>query len=353
MTHQHHSSVYISQHRFLHVQASLLVNLHRIEFYLVLLLAVVVAASAGAQQSMRLLESQMIWDAAPHNAFTDLVRYKDRWFCVFREGQGHVSPDGALRIITSSDGAHWQSAAVIRSEDSDLRDAKITITPDNKLMLSGAAAMHDKTTKSHQSLAWFSEDGHNWSHQHEIGQHNYWLWRVTWHNGLALGMGYSCRGPDRSVRLYESLDGKNYQMTNASVCDDGVGNESSTVFDGDTAYCLLRRDDAPNEGLLGVALPPYRQWRWQSVGSRVGGPHMILLPDGRLVAAVRLYDGRVRTSLCWIDKQSGTLTEALALPSGGDTSYPGLVLHDNMLWVSYYSTHEGRSKIYLAKVKIE
>jgi len=80
---------------------------------------------------------------------------------------------------------------------------------------------------------------------------------------------------------------------------------------------------------------------------------MLELPDGRLVAAVRLYDGRTRTGLCWVDPKAGTLTEFLTLPSGGDTSYPGLVWEDNLLWVSYYASHEGKTSIYLAKVKID
>ena len=85
---------------------------------------------------------------------------------------------------------------------------------------------------------------------------------------------------------------------------------------------------------------------------RIGGPHMILLPDGRIVAGVRLYDGRVRTSLCWLDRRAGQLTEFLTLPSGGDSSYPGLVWHEGLLWVSYYSSHEGKTSIYLAKVRL-
>ena len=32
-----------------------------------------------------LLESRKIWDAAPHNAFTDLIWFKDAWYCCFRE----------------------------------------------------------------------------------------------------------------------------------------------------------------------------------------------------------------------------------------------------------------------------
>ena len=79
---------------------------------------------------------------------------------------------------------------------------------------------------------------------------------------------------------------------------------------------------------------------------------MIRLPDGRLVAGVRLLDKRARTSLCWVDPAAGTLTEFLALPSGGDTSYPGLVLHEGVIWVSYYSSHEGKTSVYLAKVHL-
>ena len=45
------------------------------------------------------------------------------------------------------------------------------------------------------------------------------------------------------------------------------------------------------------------------------------------------------------------LTEFLKLPSGGDTSYAGLEWHKGLLWVSYYSSHEGKTSIYLAKVK--
>ena len=120
----------------------------------------------------------------------------------------------------------------------------------------------------------------------------------------------------------------------------------------DTCYCLLRRDGRPNTAFLGTSKPPYAEWRWKDLRKPIGGPHMIHLPDGRFVAAVRLYDGGARTSLCWIDPQAGALTEFLKLLSKGDTSYAGLVWHEGLLWVSYYSSHEGKTSIYLAKVKL-
>ena len=55
----------------------------------------------------------------------------------------------------------------------------------------------------------------------------------------------------------------------------------------------------------------------------------------------------------WVSPKTGRLRECLTLPSGGDTSYAGLVWHDGLLWVSYYSSHEEKTAIYLAKVKVQ
>ena len=309
----------------------------------------VVAAMA---QPATLVEVRRIWDAAEHNAFTDLIRFNDRWFCVFREGAGHVSPDGALRVIHSQDGQHWESAALITSEHADLRDAKITATPDGRLMLAGAESLHDKSSHSHQSVAWFSDDGFQWSEAVEIGDRDDWLWRVTWHDAVAYSVGYAVGKQNRRVRLYHSPDGRRFETLVSTLFDEGYPNETSIVFDDQTAYCLLRRDGSSNTGLIGTASPPYTDWQWRDLGVRIGGPHMLRLSDGRWLAAVRLYDRPVRTSLCWLDPEAGQLTEFLALPSGGDTSYAGLVEHDGLLWVSYYSSHEGKTSIYLAKVQL-
>jgi hypothetical protein len=301
---------------------------------------------------MRLIKARRIWDKAPHNAFTDLIRYENRWFCVFREGNTHISPDGALRVITSTDGENWNSAALIASPNSDLRDPKLTINPDGQLMLSAAEALHDKSKHSHQSLVWFSKNGCSWSEKQSIGDHNFWLWRLTWHKGRAYAIGYSC-SDDKLIKLYCSDDGKQFVPIVSRLFNLGNPNESSFVFSGDTAYCLLRRDGKPNTGLVGISEPPYTNWEWKDLGIRLGGPHMLLLPGGGLVAAVRLYDGAIRTSLCSIEPEKAKLTEILKLPSGGDTSYAGLSLCDGLLWVSYYSSHEGKTAIYLAEVEID
>lgn len=326
-----------------------------------------VAGMEAGTSEPRMLDVRRIWDQAPHNAFTDLIRIEDRWLCVFREGKGHVSPDGAIRVLASKDGEAWSSAARLALTNADLRDAKICRMPDGRLMLVAAGAMHPPSEVRHRSMVWTSRDGTAWEGPVVVADPNQWLWRVTWHRGRAYGVGYDTAG-ERFVRLYSSADGRQFTALVPSLLDQEYPNESALVFlPDDRALCLLRRDGRPGHGLLGVSAPPYTAWEWKDVGMKIGGPALLRLPDGRLVAGVRLYDGKVRTSLGWVNAETGRMREFLSLPSGGDCSYPGLVWEEpgsaadlaaspapvrprGRLWVSYYSSHEGKTGIYLARV---
>src|SRR4026208_988684 len=151
------------------------------------LLVILFATSAFGE----IVGVQKIWDTAAHNAFTDLTRFNDRWFCVFREGKAHVSPDGAIRVLTSLDGTKWSSAARLTSTNADLRDPKITITAKNELMLTAAGALLPPTKYNHQTYVWFSAQGTNWSAPVPIGDPDMWLWRVTWHQAAPYSAGFS------------------------------------------------------------------------------------------------------------------------------------------------------------------
>ena len=299
-----------------------------------------------------LVRSRRIWNQGRHNAFTDLVRFKNQWVCVFREGAAHVSPDGSLRVIVSEDAKEWKSAALITMADHDLRDAKISVTPKGELMLVGAGAKNGRDPYHHQTFAWFSADGRKWSKAHPIGDRNSWLWRVTWNKKMAYGFGYETSGEGHELRFFQSSDGRTFKRIIDNAFPKGYPNETQIVFTPDQkAICLLRRDASDPTAQLGTASPPYTQWKWQDLGVRVGGPSLMRLNDGRLMAIVRLYDGGARTSLCEIDATGPKLIERLRFPSGGDTSYAGMVWQNDLLWVSYYSSHEGRTMIYFAQVR--
>src|SRR5258705_5832102 len=193
---------------------------------LALIFGLIVGAVASSGE---ILSVQKIWDAAPHNAFTDLTRFNDRWFCVFREGKGHVSPDGAIRVLTSLDGANWTSAARLTSTNADLRDPKVTITAKNELMLSAAGALHPPTKHNHQTFVWFSPQGSNWSTPVPIGDPDMWLWRITWQGGVAYSVGYDTTG-ESFVRLYSSRDGRTFKALVPKLFEEGYPNETSIIF---------------------------------------------------------------------------------------------------------------------------
>ncbi len=177
-----------------------------------------------------------------------------------------------------------------------------------------------------------------------------WLWRTEWHKGIAYNFGAN-RLRDNYLQLYRSLDGVNFEKHGPRYLEGESSNETAVVFSkNDTCYVLLRHGPT---SMVGVAQPPYDKFTWKALPVHTGGPEMIMLPNGQLLATVRLYDDGEYTAVCFIDPEAATLTKMLRLPSGGDTSYAGMVLaEDNILWISYYSSHEGKTAVYLAKLKV-
>ena len=321
----------------------------------------------------KLLEVRKIWDAAPHNAFTDLEYYKGQWFCAFREGSGHAQKGdyGKVRILHSKEGEVWESAGLLESKGLDLRDAKLSITPGGELLLNSVeydVDRQDAQRRNNQSVVFLSSNGMDWSPPRRVADFGYWLWQTTWkgHQGLALG--YQWGAQDRT-RLYRTTDGREYELWVDHLRPPGdKSNEHAMVFTADErAIMLLRRDHAGEfaseqsaRALLGKAAPPYRDWEWQRLNVKVGGPSLCLLSSGHLLAAVRRYpqaDGtrwqEQWTELGWIDVEEAHYHPLLKLPSGGDSSYPGMVMRNGLLWMSYYSSHEGKTSIYLAKIALE
>ncbi|MCW5977314.1 MAG: exo-alpha-sialidase [Bryobacteraceae bacterium] len=309
-------------------------------------------APADPKPEPRLVSVRKIWDGGPHNAFTDLVRFQSRWYCCFREAEDHVGGDGKLRVLVSTDGDAWKSAALVAETGVDLRDPKFSNTPDGRLMmLAGGSVYEGKTFKGRQPRVAFSSDGAEWSRPQRILAEGDWLWRATWHGGRAYGVSYLGWGTEpRNGHLYSSEDGLQWRH---EVHWDvpGVSEVTLRVMHDGEMIALARRELDTRNGWIGVSKPPYKQWTWRDAGHRLGGPNFIRLPNGDLWAGSRSHlKSAPETVLARMTRDS--YQPALSLPSGGDNSYPGLFWHDNLLWISYYSSHEGKTSIYLAKVKL-
>ena len=285
-----------------------------------------------------IISVQKIWDRGAHNAFTDLARFQGKWFCAFREAQAHADGEGKIRILQSRDGAAWASAALLSEKGVDLRDPKLSVTPDRRLMLlMGGTFARGRAGAGRQPRVAFSHDALLWGRPQPVLSEGDWLWRVTWRGSRAYGISYRLLNAGTwRIFLYESADGKDYRL----VCPlnvPGKPNESTIRFRPDgTAVALVRREGGDKDGWIGTGRPPYEKWEWRSAGVRVGGPNFIVQTDGRLVAACRQYGkaGPV-TVLAWL-KTTG-LRPFLALPSSGDCSYPGLVAHRGPVYSFYVS----------------
>lgn len=325
----------------------------------------------AAEAAPELVSVARIWDQAPHNAFTDLIRWRDTWYCTFREAEGHVGGDGKLRVLRSADGRQWESAALLTETGIDLRDPKLSITPDDRLMIvAGGSVYEGRTLKGRQPRVAFSADGTHWTPTQRVLEEGEWLWRVTWHRGTAYGVSYNASArstpaaqeaarsgvvppgaADWKLKLVASEDGLNWRLvTHLDV--PGHPNETTLRFLlDDEMIALVRREGGNTCGWIGRSRPPYTQWTWKETQHRLGGPNFIRLPDGSLWAASRSYPGGAKTVLARMTPE-GEYSPVLTLPSGGDTSYAGLVWHDGLLWMSYYASHEGKSAVYLAQIRL-
>lgn len=321
-----------------------------------LLLFMALTQPQPPQAAPSIVSVARIWDAGAHNAFTDLIRWHDRWYCTFREGDAHIGGDGRIRVLTSSDGTTWTSAALIGETGIDLRDPKFSITPDDRVMIVAGGSVYKGTRfLGRQPRVMFSSDGKTWRPPQRILAEGDWLWRVTWHEGRAYGVTYrSVPGGsgDLTVTLVSSKDRRTFEtLTTLAVPD--RPNETTLRFmpDGEMV-ALMRREAGTRVAWLGRSRAPYTTWTWREMPEPIGGPNFIRLPNGDLWASGRsTRDGGPKTVVARMTLD-GQYEPALTLPSGGDTSYAGMVWHDSLLWVSYYASHEGKTAIYLARVKL-
>lgn len=313
----------------------------------------------------QLIGVRNIWDAAPHNAFTDLTRFRNRWYCTFREAATHMSEDGRLRIIRSSNGVDWEGAGLVISPNSDipdLRDPKIIVGPKDQLILMGTGTARGGCI-SCSTYLWFSDDGIHWSEGTPAGNMGLWLWSLTRDHATLYSAAYSGVEGDALSRisLYKTEEGACFfEFVSELYSDELYPNETAVSIHEGIGVAVIRREFAPGESsprrdgtaVLASAKAPFKEWDLTDLGIYIGGPALLRLPSGKFLLSGRTLPSAARTALWELDVERQKVNELLILPSGGDCSYPGMVWHQERLWISYYSKHEGKSCIYFAEIEL-
>ena len=111
----------------------------RLRIIMIGILASFMLIPASAQQISYSVEK--IWgNGTTHCAFSSLIHFNGRYYCSFREGASHIfdkegKAEGKVRIIASVDGEKWESVAYVGKEGVDLRDPKLSVTPDGKILV--------------------------------------------------------------------------------------------------------------------------------------------------------------------------------------------------------------------------
>lgn len=303
-----------------------------------------------------------IWEG-PYCAFTSLVEFKGRYYCAFREASSHLfdadgrAAEGVSRIIVSDDGVHWRSAALLVKAGLDLRDPKLSVMPDGRLMVVMGGSVYEGRKLAHMyPQVSFSTDGVHFTDptplvvDPKVCEDYEWVWRVTWHDGVGYGVSY---GKLHNYVLLRTTDGIHYDLVSHLDVMHNPG-ESTLRFLSDGRMLLVARREGGRgnqRGILGISEAPYTQWEWHDMNVPLGGPDVLLLNDSSFILGTRSLYASEKTMLLkgYLD---GQCEEISLLPSGGDdNSYPGMLVVGDELWVTYYSRHESdNAAIYLSRV---
>ena len=338
-----------------------------------------VAAAAGktpeadtetGAPAVRVTNVRRVFHNGEHNAFTDMVRFRDRLYLTFRScPDGHmVYPSSSIVVLRSDDGDDWEPVHRLTVKDRDTRDPHFLVFRDELFVYTGTWYAGDlaepRDLNLHLGYAVSTEDGESWSEPTMLeGTFGHYIWRAASYEGVA----YLCgrrkrdfavgrRGDERPVESVMLASDDGLVWRTGPTFQQTEGNEVAFRFDdsGDVLAVARRTGSA----LLLRASPPYREWERGDLGRYVGGPLLAKWGDRTVVGGRRqVPDVGPRTTLSWL--VDGQLVDFAELPSDGDNSYPGLIEIDpSRAIVSWYSTHERDdtgepiTAIYLADLEI-
>lgn len=309
----------------------------------------------------KVLSINKVYDVEKHCAFTDLTKWSGKWYLVFRTSDNHAyTKNGVIKVLKSADGVKWENEVSYEAPDMDLRDPKFITTRDGRLKVftQGVKFNPDKTVNYQRGVVIEAEaDIFNRDKPYTIfyDRKAYWPWRFSNQNNISYAIGY---GQSPNVfQLVKTTDFKHIE----EVCDlsqiQRTPTEATLRFRKDSCYVLVRRSGPTLLGISNVSDICNLTWtELPLIG--LGGPNFLFYDDNTLLISGRDYANQNysyannRTSLFVYKIKEKKTYRILTLPTSGDTSYPGLYLSENELWISYHSSHEGPTKIYLAKVEL-
>ncbi len=328
----------------------------------------------GNWPEVRVSNVRRVFYNGEHNAFTDLIRFKGKFYLTFRScPDGHmVHPTSSIIILSSDDAKQWEQVNRFSVEKRDTRDPHFLAFKGRLFVYTGTWYSGETTLKSedydlnkHLGYAAWSEDGIEWHSPIMLeGTFGHYIWRANTFGGKAYLCGRRKKNFEMAPRgegaivesaMLESEDGLIWRRR--ALFQEVNGDETAFQFEADGSIIAIGRRGRDNAQLL-RAKRPYTQWQRKELDRYIGGP-LLVRWGGRYVVGGRktIGDRGPKTSMCWL--AGDKLHEFAELPSGGDNSYPGFVeISPKRAVMSWYSSHErdadGKTitAIYMADLEI-
>ncbi len=327
-----------------------------------LLLALIPVGSHSADSveppRVKLSNVRRAFDNGEHNAFTDLIRWKDRYWLTFRScAEGHpVSSKGAVIVLSSPDANVWTEVHRVTVPGHDTRGPHFLAFDEKLFLYVGAIYVNDTPEEDLSSMnpknfgcTSFTGDGETWSDPTPLtGTKEYFIWGAASHNGKAYLSGRRTKriphgtdpGKFESVgetALLESSNGLDWKV--ASVYHQDRGDETSFLFEPNGDLVAVTRRGGPYKARLLRSKAPYQEWVHKDFPFFIGGPLIKQWGDRYIVGGRRNSKEGKKTGLWWL--HGDELRSLAILPSGGDNSYPGFAaVDDEHGVVCWYSSHE-------------
>lgn len=301
-----------------------------------------------------------------HNAFTDLCRFRDRYFLAFRScPEGHQVAIARIVILASDDGNRWDEVYSFDVPHRDPRDPHFLVFKDRLFVYTGTWLVRKDEPldlNEHLGYAVWTDDGEAWEGPTPLeGTYGHYVWRAATHGNLAFLCGRRRHGFEANIEserspatiegaMLESEDGLVWRFR--AFFDETYGDETAFLFEDDGSVLAIARDGAGERARVCRSSPSLDTWTRAPLDRNVAGPMIERWGDRYLVGGRKYGVDRVPSMmLYWLFDDR--LEEVVELPSGGDCSYPGFVAKDETHGLlSYYSSHEGPTSIYVTDVRV-
>ncbi len=341
---------------------------------LLVLTAFNVCGDAGETPAVNVTNVRRVFHNGEHNAFTDLVRFRDRYYLTFRScPDGHmVHPTASIIILASDDLRDWQPVHRFQVRHRDTRDPHFLVFRERLFVYTGTWYSGETTIPPseydlnlHLGYAAWSDDGADWQSPVMLeGTFGHYIWRASTFGGKAYLCGrrkheFDVRprgeGPDVESAMLESDDGLIWRTR--TLFQEAEGDETASQFNPDGSILAIgRRGRGPAQILR--SQPPYIKWDRRDLDRYIGGPLLARWGARWVVGGRKKTENHgYKTVMSWLVDDE--LHDFAELPSGGDNSYPGFVqLSPTQAAMSWYSSHEKDSNgrtitaIYMADLTI-